>query len=178
MIHRLFIAIDPPDSIRSSIHSICGGMKKVKWVTEDQIHLTIRFIGDIDELVFKNICQGLSTLKPISFLLKVQDLGHFPLRGNPKVLWAGVEENRELVKLYKSVNSVVESCRLEPEHRKFSPHITLGRIKGESVETIAEYLRFHSKFKTPSFDVLEYHLYSSILTPDGAIHEKIATFQF
>jgi 2'-5' RNA ligase len=176
MKYRLFLAIDPPELIRKSLISLCSGLENIKWVSEEQIHLTLRFIGDADGSVLQDIVSALSSLEIQSFLLKPAGVGFFPPKGTPKVLWAGLETNAELVKMYRSVNNALETYGLEKEHRKFYPHLTLGRIKEESTDSIADYLSRNNNFHSQSFPVNEYHLYTSHLTAKGAIHEKIASF--
>jgi len=177
MVYRLFVAIDLPENARFSVQNICTGLKNVKWVTEDQIHLTLRFLGDVQGDVKNDICEALADLESKGFSLKLKGVGYFPPRGNPKVLWAGVEESRQLGKLYKTISAGIESCGIGAEHRKYAPHITLARVKRENPVRIAEFLSLNNGFETDAFEISQYHLYSSFLTEKGAIHEKLATFQ-
>jgi len=100
MCFRLFLAIDPPVEIRNILHSICYGLDAVKWTAEDQIHLTLRFIGAADGLLLDDICHKLSEMESSSFSLKIKGVGYFPPRGEPKVLWAGLDESPQLKKLH------------------------------------------------------------------------------
>jgi RNA 2',3'-cyclic 3'-phosphodiesterase len=176
MNYRLFLAIDPPVEIRNLIYSICRGPESVKWVKEDQIHLTVRFIGDADGHLLDDICSNLSELVSPAFTLKMRGVGHFPPHGEPKVLWAGIDDSPLLIKLYGKINKSLLDCGIERDQRKFAPHITLGRNKGGPSQAIAEYLLRNTRFKSDLFNVNQYHLYSSRLTPKGAIHEKLASF--
>ena len=176
MMYRLFIAIDLPENVRRQIRTICTGLEHVKWVSDEQSHLTLRFIGEADGLLLEDLCRTLSELEADSFSLQIQGTGYFPPRREPKVLWAGLKESPELKKLYGKINKALVSCGIMREKRKFTPHITLGRIKGESSQSVAVYLNRHHRFKSPPFTVDQYHLYTSRLTPRGAIHEKLASF--
>ncbi len=174
--YRLFLAIDLPDRIKSRINSICTGLDGVKWENEDQIHLTLRFIGDTDARMVDDIIVSLLEFRGKSFPLELNGLGHFSSKGNPKVIWAGVVESRELLHLYKKVNTNLIQCGVDQEHRKFAPHITLCRVKKCSSSRIADYLSYYGLFRTEPFVVSQFHLYSSKLTQKGAIHEKLKSF--
>lgn len=176
MSYRLFIAIDPPQAVRRKISSICRGPEYVRWMSEEQIHLTIRFIGEADGLLLDSICSELSKLEIRSFRLKVKGVGHFPPRGEPKVIWAGLTESASLIKMYGKISSSLAECGIKRESRKFAPHITLGRVRGGAAVEIARYLEAHHNFRSDSFGVNCFHLYTSRLTPEGAIHEKVASF--
>ncbi len=174
--YRLFVAIDPPDKIKSRINSICCGLNGVKWEKEDQFHLTLRFIGETDSIKLEDICSSLSKISGESFSLRINGVGFFPPKGSSRVLWAVIEEKSETIKLHKNIVTALNSCGIEGEHRKFSPHITLGRTKNCFSKDIADYLCRNNRFSTESFKVSHFYLYSSLLTQKGAIHEKMFSF--
>ncbi len=168
--YRLFIALDMPGRIKNDLKNLCGGIPGAKWVDEDQLHITLRFIGEVDGSAFNDIKECLSDVKNSRFTMRLKGVGSFPPGRTPKILWAGVEDKTHLVRLHNSLESVLVECGLDREHRKFHPHITLARLNNPSVRRVADFLSVHSMFKTAKFTISEFHLYSSILTPKGAVH--------
>ena len=174
---RLFIAIDLPGEIQALIHSICYGLEGARWVRPGQIHLTMRFIGDADGILHRHICEVLDDVAQDPFDLKIKGIGHFPPRRKPKVLWLGAEPLDKLSALRNKIESALQKTSLEPEHRKFSPHITIARFKDSPpIKKVAGFMALHSLFKSPAFKVDSFHLYSSILSPKGAIHQIEHTY--
>lgn len=170
--HRLFVAIDLPKEHRQLIHSICYGLQDARWVKPEQIHLTIRFIGEVDGAMFRDIKDILSEVRCEPFKLKIKGLGHFPPRRSPKVLWLGIDSCEKVSFLRNRVESALVKTGLEPERRKFSPHITIARFRNSPpAKKIAEYMVHQSLFETPDFEVTHFHLYSSFLGQKGALHQ-------
>ena len=173
---RLFVGIDLPYAVRRDLYSICYGMPRVKWVKEEQLHLTLRFIGEVDDSLFADIRGSLKDVRMDAFSIKLKGLGYFPPRKNPRVLWVGMEPQGSMTILRNRVESVLVKIGLEPERRKFSPHITIARLKDAPISKVARFLEEHCLFSTTAFPVSDFYLYSSILTPKGAIHKVEAIY--
>ena len=167
---RLFIALDFPAEIKNMLNRICFGLPRARWVPEEQLHLTLRFVGEVDGAMFREIRDGLAGVKAPELTLALQGCGFFPPRKKPRVLWAGIAENNELPGLRHKIEKAVAAVGLEPEKRKFSPHITLARLQSPPLKRISDFLAANSMFATPPFTVDRFSLYSSFLTPKGAIH--------
>lgn len=167
---RLFVAIDLPVMVREQLSTLCCGLPGARWVKAEQLHLTLRFIGDVDGSVFKQIREALSEVNCEPFSLQLKDIGFFPPRGKPRVLWVGIGKNEQLVRLRNRIESTLVRMGLPPEGRKFSPHITLARLKDTPGSRIGAYLAHNSLFATESFPVHEFYLYSSVLNAKGAKH--------
>jgi 2'-5' RNA ligase len=175
--YRLFVAVDLPEMVKNSIRTICEGLPEAKWVDERQLHLTIRFIGEVDSRLFDGIKDNLAEVSESSFILTIKGVGCFPPRKSPRVLWVGIENNETLIRLAEKVErTLVEKNGLEPDHRKFSPHITIARFREPATDKISDYLVRHSSFHTESFPVDAFHLYSSTLTRAGAEHKREASY--
>jgi 2'-5' RNA ligase len=175
--YRLFIAIDFPDAIREGLSSLCYGLPGAKWVDMAQIHLTLRFVGEVDGGVFRDITSVLGNVEAEKFSLQIKGVGCFPPRKAPRVLWAGVEKSELMLGLKKKVDSQLMRVGIEPEKRKFSPHITLARFRQKPpITRVADFLAGNGLFVLPEFSVSEFHLYSSKLTPKGAIHQIEASY--
>lgn len=174
--YRLFIAVDMPRELQERVGNMFFGMPGAKWVAEEQLHLTLRFIGEVDGGVFEDIREGLSEIKADSFTMQLKGMGYFPPRKKPKVLWVGIDKNEKLTILRNRVEAAVVKAGLPPEQRKFSPHITLARLRDTPLKKVTNFLAGNSLYESESFQVSEFHLYSSVLTPKGAIHQLEATY--
>ncbi len=175
--HRLFVAIDLPATSKERLAEICFGLPRVKWVNPEQLHLTLRFIGEVDGATFVDIRAALAQITTPPFHLRLKGLGCFPPRKIPKVLWVGIEQpNAPLAQLRNRIEAALVRLGMEPEHRKFAPHITLARLKETPMNRLANFLAGNSLFNVESFAVEKFHLYSSSLTSKGAIHTLEASY--
>lgn len=175
---RLFIAIDPPEQLRLSIKSICHGLPTdTRWTPPEQFHLTLRFIGAVDDHLALLIKKALSDLSYSPFWLQIKGLGYFPPRRQPKILWAGVAINPDLEQLQGRIENRLVQLGLTPENRKFHPHLTIARLPPRlTPEILDSYLALHSQTSAAPFRVESFHLYSSLLTRYGAEHHLEGTY--
>ena len=167
---RLFVAVDLPVAIRERLLPLCYGLPGARWVAPEQMHLTLRFVGDVDSSVFGLVREALNEVRAASFSLQLDGVGFFPPRGKPRVVWVGIRKNEQLVQLHNRIESTLVSIGLEPEGRKYAPHITLARLRNTPAERVASYLAQNSLFMTDEFQVDEFLLYSSVLNAKGARH--------
>lgn len=172
---RLFIAIDLPDTIKPFVVNMGGSVPGGRPVPEDQLHLTLKFIGDVDTALLPDIKEALHTVSQECFSLRLKGVGHFPPRGNPRVLWAGIMPTSETITLRNKVEKALADIGIERERRKFSPHLTLCRLKNSPLKRVTRFLSENALLETPEFTISEFHLYSSVLTQKGAIHTIQAT---
>lgn len=174
--HRLFVAVDLPSDIREELATICFGLPGARWVPTDQLHLTLRFIGEVDGNLFKDINEMLSSVTAEPFTMRLKGIGHFPPRKRPRVLWVGIEANDSLLRLRGKIESALVRGGLEPEGRKYSPHITIARLKDTPAVKVGNFIAANGLFASPSFSVQKFLLYSSKLTAKGAIHTIEAVY--
>jgi len=173
---RLFVAIDLPPDIVAQLQGLCCGLPGARWVAAEQMHLTLRFIGEVDGGVFQDIKEGLADIETGGFALQVKGLGFFPPRKTPRVLWAGIAPVGQVSALRRRIDNVLLGLGLEPEGRKYSPHITLARLHDTPLARLGRFLAGNSLFATQEFPVSEFHLYSSELTSKGAFHAIEASY--
>ena len=173
---RLFIAVELPDAVKQSLFSSCREVPGARRVPPDQIHLTLRFLGDVLPETCVRLKRALADVEFASFPLTVSGVGHFPPRGHPRVLWAGIEESRPLLALQQQIETAVIEAGIVPEERPFSPHITLARIKENASAAVALFEAAHLEQRFPPFEVTEFILFSSVLTPEGAQHRKETSY--
>lgn len=174
--YRLFIAIDPPEDVRDQLKQICYGLPSARWFDEDQLHITLRFLGEVDGGVFADIRQALAEVSAAPFKVTIKGVGYFPPRQDPKHLWAGIEKNDQLNHLRNKIESTLVRAGLPAEGRKFVGHITLARLKDTPASKVAPFLQEFSLFRLPPFPVTQFCLYSSYLSSERALHQVEATF--
>lgn len=174
--YRLFTAVDLPDEIKESVGRLCSGVSGVRWLDPDQLHLTLRFIGDVAPPLFERIRAELGRIEAEPFEISLQGVGRFPPRRDPRVLWVGVEASEPLFRLRNRVEQALTNCGIASEERGFSPHITLARLKEMPWSPVAAFLERNRHFATPRFQVTGFFLYSSTLSSKGAIHRREAVY--
>ena len=127
---RLFVAVDLPEAVCRRLAAFCGGVPGARWLPVEQFHLTLRFIGEVDNGAFDDIAEALDDVHIEPFSLALSGVGHFPPRGTPRVLWVGVDDGAAAVRLHDKIETRLQRLGLEPDARRFHPHITLARLKG------------------------------------------------
>jgi 2'-5' RNA ligase len=182
---RAFIAIAIPDSVLRSCEEIITQLKELnlhgRFAQARSIHLTLQFLGNIEEDQIPGIAQVLekagSGMAPLD--LEVGRLGVFPHLANPRVVWIGVEAVDGLVTLQSNVQKGLEPLGFPPENRDFHPHLTLLRLKSrKNVAGLREYLQAEGpRQRAGVIRVGEIHLYQSILKRQGAEYQKLLTVE-
>jgi 2'-5' RNA ligase len=176
--YRLFVAIDLPEPVKEAVAGIAGrDLAGARRVPREQLHLTLRFIGEADDAMFQTIKRALSGVSGVSFPLILKEVGHFPPGRHPRVLWVGMEESGPLRELQQEIERALIGAGIPPEERKFSPHITLARLRETPPAKVAALEEKQHFFIAGPFPVEEFYLYSSNLTHDGAIHKREATYR-
>ncbi|WP_267929093.1 RNA 2',3'-cyclic phosphodiesterase [Desulfolithobacter dissulfuricans] len=127
-------------------------------------------MGDVDGGVFADIREALAGVRSDFFSLRIKGVGFFPPRKRPRVIWAGIEPSEELILLHKRIETTLVGCGLSPEGRKFSPHITLARLKNTPLSRVTCFLGQHALLASRTFTVDRFLLYSSVLGRSGAKH--------
>lgn len=175
--HRLFVAIRPPETIRDLLIDAMDDSPEFRWQDDEQLHLTLRFIGEVDRPVADDLAGALGRVRADRFDLRVNGVGRFEQR-NSGALWAGVEPREPIAALSAKVERVCQQAGLEPEHRAFHPHITLARWKGRRSREVADFLERHRALKSQPFEVTEFALFESRLSRHGAHYEEVAGYPF
>lgn len=175
---RLFVALTPPDTVRAELAGLAEPIDGVAWIPQENIHLTLRFIGEADESQQAKLEAALERVRVASFILPVEGIGTFPPRGRPKVLWAGLgQAHTRLFQLRQQVDDALLSVALELDVRHFHPHFTIARLREDLDEkALARFLRKHDPFEAPPFRVSGFQLYASELTPTGSRYKVVRQF--
>lgn len=181
---RCFIAIDIPEDLKDSISKVIEKLdhkiKGIKWVTPRNIHLTLKFLGEIDDKQINLVKDRLTLLKSRHsvFDISISDVGGFPNLKNPKVLWVGIHNCEKLIKLYRDIEDTLFEIGFDKEERKFSPHLTIARIKDKKdADLILKPLMDYKNYFFGKIKVGEIILMKSILKPLGAEYSKLYTFK-
>ncbi len=181
MFLRCFIAIEIPETIKKSVLDIIDSLRKsgadVKWVSDENIHITLQFLGETEESLIPDIKGALykilATYSP--FYIKIAKVGCFPSGRRPRVIWVGIEDSQSLINLYKDIASEMVKFGYQKEERGFTPHLTIGRVK--SNRNMGELLKRLEEFTVtdfPAFEVQNIRLMKSELKPSGAKHYCLA----
>ena len=173
---RLFVAIDLPEDIKEAVADIGRDLPGAHRVPREQLHLTLRFIGEVDGGTLKAVREALMGVKGIPFTLMLTGVGHFPPGRHPRVLWVGLDGSAPLLALQHEVERALIGAGIPPEERKFSPHLTLARLKETPPAKVAGLEERYRDFGAGPFPVEEFHLYASTLNRTGAVHVKVQTY--
>ena len=173
--HRLFVAIRPPSNIRDALLDLMGGISGARWQDDDQLHLTLRFLGEVDRHQAEDVHAALGSIHHPPFDLAVNGLGMFDRRGVPTTVWAGVAPADPVHALHKKIDQAMARIGIEPDRRAFHPHITLARL-GRDCGRPEGFLAGSGTVNFAPFRVEAFGLYESRLTPDGAVYAELATY--
>jgi 2'-5' RNA ligase len=166
---RLFVALALPDQVAEGLFLLQGGVPGARWSQREQLHLTLRFIGEVDGRDAAAIDDALSTIRAPRFVLELKGVGEFGGK-NPRALWAGVPDHGAVDHLQRKVETALQRIGLPAEERKFAPHITLARLRGAPRDRVITFLTTHALYASAPFDVNTFVLYSSLMTPGGSIY--------
>lgn len=174
---RTFIAIPLPQSVKAALNDLCNQLgpqfpkEAVRWVQPERMHLTVRFLGDTVVSQIPNIITQLDQLELQPIRLQLNEVGCFPNRNRPRVLWVGLkEEMAQLVQLKEAVDQQLVPLNWPLETRKYNPHLTIGRIKDSGKVTK---VRWGGEVEQVHFQVTAVHLIQSTLQSNGPIYKTL-----
>ncbi len=173
--HRLFAAIRPPSAVREVLMTAMGGVDTARWQDDELLHVTLRFIGEVNSRTADDIAAALQTLSAPPMTLAVDGVGSFAKRGRVHTLWARVTPAEPLIAMHRKIDRAMVTLGLPPESRTYHPHITLARFGAQGGD-VAGYVATHAALKTPAFEASEFHLYESRLGSGGPSYDKIASY--
>ena len=167
---RLFVELAVPETLQTRLTSLCGGVPGARWVKPENRHLTLRFIGDVEEGIAEDVDAALATVTAPAFSYDISGVGQFGKGFKTRALWARVTPNDALRHLQAKIEAAVVNAGLPPEQRKFTPHITLGRLKNPPAERVDQFIIDHAAFCDGPVPVSRFTLFSSFLSSSGAIY--------
>lgn len=175
---RVFVALNLPQDIKSSLSLLKADLRGAQWVPLPNLHLTIRFIGEVNEQQLQFIKEELREVSLLPFSLRLKDLGHFSGRSGPNIIWVGVDPMEELLELRTLVDLALLKANVPLEKLNFKPHVTLAKLKGTPIELLAEYFQAGMGFYTREIEFKEMVLISSKLRKDGPVYSEEEIFKF
>ena len=163
---RLFAGLEIPAEIGQSLSNLRGGLPGARWIDPENYHVTLRFIGDIDGMSANEIASMLFRVNRKPFEVKVQGLQSFGGK-KPRAVVASVEPSRPLIELQAELERMMQRIGLDPEGRKFTPHVTLARLRDSSSRQVADYLATRAPFRSSPFPIGRFVLFSSRASVGG-----------
>jgi len=167
-----FVALDLPLAVREELMLIASGVPGAYWVDEDQLHLTLRYLGEVDGALLRDFAGALSRLEVEPFTLELQGIGFFPPRGEPDKLWVGVVRSPALEQLRARVDTLATRMGIAPDRRRFTPHVTLARLEGAPDSRLARYAMGQALWRSGPFVPESFSLLSSRLRLEGPIYQR------
>jgi 2'-5' RNA ligase len=173
---RLFVGIEFPPELRLRLSLLQSGIAGARWVDPGNFHLTLRFIGEVDEGTAADVDEALLRLKARPFSVQLAGVGVF---GGDKLrtLWVGVEREERLATLQGKIEQALVRARLPPEPRKFAPHVTLARLRDPRAPELQEFLAAHAQFRAAPLRVERFSLIASYPTKAGSVYEDQANYE-
>lgn len=173
---RLFVAIELPPSLCETLAALAIGLPGARWVEADNMHLTLRFIGEVNPAEAEDLDAELSALRAPPAPVRLQGIGTFGQGRKIHALWVAAEKDPALVRLQEAVESAVVRAGFPPERRKFVPHVTLARMKNPDPARLEGFIGAHNARPFAPFEADSVVLYRSHLTRDGAQYEALERY--
>lgn len=174
--HRLFAALRPPPAIRALLLETMGGVPGARWQDDDQLHCTLRFVGEVERRQAEEIAAALAGIAAPPIEARIDGVGVFERRGRADTIWARVAPPEPLAALHRKVDQVLRRVGVAPDERRYLPHVTLARLprSGHDALALARWLADHAALAGPAFVLTHLYLYESHLGSEGASYEAVA----
>jgi 2'-5' RNA ligase len=168
---RLFVALELPWTLRERLAALAGvGLPGARWVPPENYHLTLRFIGETPGHRAEDIDMALAGLRARRFSLTMAGLGTFTKGGRSTALWVGAERNPQLEHLQSKIETALQRSGLDPERRRFQPHVTLARLDNVPEAKLVSYVQAHNLFRAEPVTVEHFTLFSSRLGKEASVY--------
>ncbi|WP_109809570.1 RNA 2',3'-cyclic phosphodiesterase [Sphingosinithalassobacter portus] len=172
---RLFVGFRPPLMVREALRRTMGGIPGARWQSDDQLHVTLRFIGEVERPVAEDVALALAAIRYPRFDVAIDGVGAFDSRGKPNALWAGIRPRDAATGLHKKIDQALVRIGLAAEHRAYLPHITLARMARTAADP-DRWLADHAGLAIPAFAVTHFLLFESRLGSEGASYDAIERY--
>ncbi|WP_028965040.1 RNA 2',3'-cyclic phosphodiesterase [Sphingomonas phyllosphaerae] len=174
--HRLFVALRPPPAIRTLLLDVMEGLPGARWQDDEQLHVTLRFIGEVDRQQAEDVATALSRIAAPAPTVRLDGAGTFDKRGRIDTLWARVVPVEPLAALHRKVDQALARAGVAPDPRRYLPHVTLARFSRTAGDPalIDRWIASHAALTSPDFTMPHLTLFESILGHEGARYEAVA----
>lgn len=173
---RLFVALELPGDIKERLVACRGGIENARWQSREQMHLTLCFIGEVDQPQEADIRVALAAVGFASFQVRLGGIGLFGKARKPRSLWVGAESGGPLKHLHEKIDQGLSTAGVATGSRKFTPHVTLARFRAGQARRLEDFLDHYAGLALPAFDVNSFALFSSHLSQTGAQYRIEAIF--
>jgi 2'-5' RNA ligase len=169
---RLFVGLELPASCRAALSAIDPQLTGLRWLPEEQFHLTLSFLGEVGASVEDQLREALGKVRMAPFFLPLRGIGIFDSGRRASVIWVGVGQGHpHLFALHRRIQDAILAAGLEPSLQAFHPHVTIGRANGVSRDALRPLIRLHAETEFGLIQVTGFALFSSVLTAEGATHK-------
>ncbi len=173
---RLFVGLELPDGVIARLNIMCAGVPGATWVEPANMHITLRFIGEVEEHVAEEIDAALARIEAKAFSLELSGVGTFGEGTKARALWAAVTPSPELSHLHAKVESAVVRAGVPPEGRKFTPHVTLARLDHTPPARLHTFVEGNGLFQAGPFTVDHLTLFESRLGIGSPVYTPLADY--
>ncbi len=173
---RLFVAIPLPFDVMAQLTSLQSGLSNARWIDGENMHLTMRFMGDVLEPDVDDIAAELSKIIEPAFAIELSGIGYFERRGSAHSIWVRVKKSDPLLHLQAKIERTLVGCGLAPETRKYTPHVTLARMHDTPVERLAPWLETIGDFGVPAFIANHFVLVETVRGHGAAKYIDVAEY--
>lgn len=173
--HRLFVAIRPPAGIRRTLLDLMGGILGARWQDDPQLHITLRFVGEVDRHCADDLAAALGEIHFQPFEIALAGLGQFDRKGRIDTLWAGVQPRDQLTQLHKRIDRACTNVGLRADERAYLPHITVARF-GRAAGPMDDFIATHGGLTSAPFTVDSFALFESHLGHEGAAYHIVERY--
>lgn len=168
---RLFIGLELPELLKSQLVWPRSGVEGARWQRDDQLHLTLAFVGDVSNKIAEDVDAQLASMTMIPFELELSGVGFFGKPAQPKALWAGVRDQAPIRHLHEKVSYAMERIGVDVDQRRFLPHVTLARFRRGAQARIGDWLSENERLSSETVWVNHFTLFSSHLTCERAHYD-------
>jgi 2'-5' RNA ligase len=167
---RLFVGLELPWSLKQRLSLLVGGLPSARWIAPENYHLTLRFIGEVPPHRAEEVDHALAGLRARGFTLSLAGVGTFAKGGRVTSLWVGAERDPSLDHLQSKIETALQRAGLEPERRRFAPHVTLARVESVAEAKLAGWVQSHNLFRSEPVAVEHFTLFSSRLGKEQSVY--------
>ncbi|PCD03256.1 RNA 2',3'-cyclic phosphodiesterase [Sphingomonas spermidinifaciens] len=174
--HRLFVGLRPPAPIRASLIEAMGGVPGARWQSDEQLHITLRFIGEVDSRAADDAALALASVRAAPLDLRIEGVGLFDKRGRTNALWAGVRPHDAIAALHRKIDQALVRAGFGAEGRAYLPHVTLARMGG-GAGAPDRWLADHAGLSSAPFAIGHFMLFESHLGQGGASYDAVERYR-
>jgi 2'-5' RNA ligase len=173
---RLFVGIELPEPLREQLSLLQGGVHNANWTTPENMHLTLRFIGEVPENSMGEIDDVLADVSVPPFELSLAGVDTFARGREPTTIWAGLDPSEQLHLLHSRIDKGLTRAGFASDEKRYTPHVTLARLHRAPELRVAEFVASHNLFRAPPFAVDQFSLFSSHQVASGAVYTVEADY--